>query len=450
MSLDVTHESRPIADPSELTDVFRSACKPPDQWRAGTESEALGVYATGPAVGAAPPYEGPRGIGALLARLATSGWVPIREGEHIIALARDGAHISLEPGGQIELAARPVSSVAVHAEDVRDYEQALAAASRELDIAWLGMGFRPFGTLDDVPWMPKGRYAIMRDYLPTRGRLAHEMMKRTATVQVSLDFSDVDDARAKLRCAFGITPLLTAMYASSPIVDGQVTDYQSYRARVWLETDPDRCGLLPFVFDDVDVFEAYTQWALDVPMFFVLRDRYLPARGMTFRRFLRDGFEGERATIGDWELHLSTLFPDVRIKRFIEVRGCDAGPRDMILALAPLLCGVLYDADARSEATALTASLTIDERLALAAAVPRAGFSAPVGRTGRKVLDLARELVAIADAGLARIEPGDRGYLEPLREIVATGRTRADAIVDVWRRAGGEPTAVIRSCRRFA
>jgi len=446
-----TPEPRPLEAASELVEYFRAACKSRERWRVGTENELIGVYSSGAEVGRAPAHEGPRGIGVLLERIGLTGWSPILEDGQIIALGCHDAQVTLEPGGQLELAARPVVSTADFEQDLRRYEGVVAQVSAELGIAWLGLGFRPFGHLADVPWMPKGRYRVMREYLPTRGGLAHEMMKRTATVQVNMDFSDADDAGAKLRCVMSVTPLLTGLYANSPVVDGAINGYQSYRAHVWHDVDPDRCGLLPFAFDDGDIFEKYVQWALDVPMFFVYRgERYVPAGGMTFRAFMRDGFQGERPSIDDWELHLSTVFPEARVKKYIEIRGCDAGSQAMVVALGPLCRGLLYDSTALAAATELTADLSFDERLALGEEVARRGLAAPVGATGHTVGELARELVEIAHDGLGRVAPEEQPYLDRLREIAETGRTQADAIIEVWQAAAGDPETVIAAFRRFA
>jgi len=438
----------PLSSVDDLVANFHSACKPVEQWRVGTESEMIGVYDAAPDLGAAPPYEGDRGICALLARIEQTGWSPIRERGNVIALASGDAQITLEPGGQLELAARPVTDAADNEADLLAYERVVADPSRDFGIAWLSLGFRPFGRLEDVPWMPKGRYAIMREYLPTRGALAHEMMKRTATVQVNLDFGDADDAAAKLRAAMSVTSILTAIYANSPIVDGALSDYQSYRSRAWHDTDPDRCGLLPFAFEDGDMFRAYAEYALDVPTFFIQRGDYFPAGGMTFRQFMAEGFGGTRATMQDWELHLSTLFPEARVKRFMEIRGCDSGARDMVLALGPLCRGLFYDADATAAATALTADLDYDRRLTLSKDVARLGLRAAAG--AHSVGDLAKQLVAIADDGLRRTAPNELRYLEPVREIVDTGRTRADIVADAWRDADGDPATIISAFRRFA
>ena len=443
-----TNDVPPLSSVDELVAEFQSACKPAAQWRVGTESEMIGAYAEPPELGKAPPYEGDRGIGALLSRIAEAGWSPVRENGNAIALASGDTQITLEPGGQLELAARPVDAAADTEAYLLAYERVVADASRDLGIAWLGLGFRPLGGLEDVPWMPKRRYSIMREYLPTRGKLAHEMMKRTSTVQVNLDFADAGGAAEKLRAAMSVTSIMTAIYANSPIVDGALSDYQSYRAHVWHHTDPDRCGLLRFAFEDGDIFRAYAEYALDVPMFFVHRGDYLPVGGMTFRQFMAEGFDGARATMEDWELHLSTLFPEARIKRFMEIRGCDGGTRDMVLALAPLCRGLFYDADARASATALTAGLDFDQRQTLSEDVARRGLRAGAG--AHAVGELAKQLVAIADDGLGRTAPSERRYLEPLREIVETGRTRADIAADAWRAADGDPIAAIRCFRRFA
>lgn len=433
----------PVQSTEELLDYFVKGCKPRTEWRIGTEFESIGVCTHDQALGAAPAYDGQSGVGALLETLSENGWEPVREGSTIIALVRGAEQVTFEPGGQLELAARPV----VHADelkvDLNRYIRELCDVSRRFGLAWLGVGFRPFGRLADVPWMPKGRYAVMREYMPTRGALAHEMMKRTATVQVNLDYGDEEDAGEKLRACMSITSILTAIFANSPIVDGAESGYQSYRSRVWLDTDPDRCGLLDLAFTGVPVFRAYTEWALDVPLFFVYRDGYQPASGMTFRQFLRDGFRGHRATMEDWALHLSTLFPEARLKRFLEVRGCDSGSPAMVLALAPLCRGLFYDDVARRSAIALTAALDMAERRALIHEVARHGLRARVSKTGHLVGDLARELVAIARDGLGRQAPTELPYLEPVQAIVDSGRTQADALLDIWRSTGGDPRAVI-------
>ena len=437
--------SEPIESIEQLVDYFLRGSKPRSEWRIGTEHEMIGVYAGGEEIGRAPPYGGDRGIAAIFDSFVESGcWEPVREGQDVIALVCAGAQMTFEPGGQLEHALRPLEHADELTTSMAKNVTQVAEPSSRLGLAWLSVGFRPFGKLEEVPWMPKRRYEIMRDYLPTRGALPLEMMKRTATVQVNLDFGDPDDAASKMRCAMGITSILTAIYANSPAVDGQLAGYQSYRSRIWLDTDPDRCGLLPFAFEDGDVLRAYTEWALDVPMFFLHRGDYRPASGITFRRFMRDGFAGERANMDDWALHLSTLFPETRLKQYMEIRGCDAGSFDMIAALGVLSRGLLYDDEARNQAIALTAGLAFSDRLDLLRAVPRSGLKTPVGRTGRTIGDLARDLLIIAAEGIARQEPTELPYLDPVRVIVEEGRTQADSLTDLWLATADDLPALIR------
>jgi len=439
---------RPVLDAGALAAAFAAAAKPRSAWRIGAEHEKIGVVA---ATGLPAPYDGPRGIAVLLEALAQRGaWTRTLDGEHLVALARGGERVTLEPGGQLELSGEPLSSLSEIEAEITGHLAELGPASRELGIAWLGVGFRPLGGLADVAWVPKGRYVVMRAYLPARGRRGHDMMKRTATVQANLDYADEEDAARKLRAVMSVTSIVTALFACSPLADGRDSGLQSVRAAAWLDTDPDRCGLLPFAFADGGLFRRYTEWALDVPMFFVHRDGYRPAGGMTFRRFLRDGFHGERATMDDWELHLSTLFPEARLRHYLEVRGADAGPLPMVLALPALAKGLLYDDDACRAATALTAHLSFAERLALRDEVPRLGLAAPVPGTGRPtqtVLDLARDLVALARAGLARVAPDEVDGLLPLDEVVATGRAPAERIRDAWRAAAGDGARLVEALR---
>ena len=292
--------------------------------------------------------------------------------------------------------------------------------------------------------MPKQRYDVMRAYMPTVGTRGLDMMLRTATVQVNLDFADEADAAAKLRCIYSITSILTALWACSPIADERITGMQSYRAYIWRDTDNARAGMLPFVFERSDIFRAYTEWALDVPLYFIYRGGYRPApRGLTFRAFMRDGWDGEHATHADWALHLSTLFPEGRLKRFIEVRGCDCGSLEMIEALAPMMRGILYDPTARAAATQLTAKLAFADRQRLADEVPQRGLAARAG--AHTVGELATELVAIAKDGLGRVAPLSLPLLAPVEAIAASRRTQADRIVEIWQRHAGDRRALIRA-----
>ena len=432
------HDAVPVRSFEDLRAYF-DAGKPREAWRIGTEHELIGVVR---ATGFAPAYDGPNGIGALFNWFAQRGGKPVLENGHMIALARGDAQLTIEPGGQFELAARPVLEDRELVDDMRAYLADLGAASRELGLAWIAAGLRPFRTRADIPWMPKERYDVMRRYMPTVGTRGLDMMLRTATVQVNLDFSDELDAAAKMRCIYSVTPMLTALWAASPIVDEKPIGFQSYRAWIWRDTDNARAGLLPFVFTRDDIFTAYTEWALDVPMYFVYRSGYhaVPA-GLTFRTFMRDGWNGQHATGEDWALHLSTLFPEGRLKKFIEVRGCDCGSIPMIEALAPMMRGLLYDPTARAAAIALTAKLTFEERQQLADDVPRAGLAARARE--HTIGELAKQLVAIARDGLTRVGPASIPLLAPVEEIAATGRTQSDRILELWQRHAGDRQALI-------
>ncbi|HEY1553363.1 MAG TPA: glutamate-cysteine ligase family protein [Kofleriaceae bacterium] len=443
------HDAVPVRSRDDLVRFFTASGKGRQAWRVGTEHELIGVVGS---TGQAPTYEGPHGIGALLAGFAANHGKPVAavdhdvvvESGHTIAIVRGDAQLTIEPGGQFELAARPVDDDRDFLADLRAHFVELAAVSKPLDLKWLSIGLRPFGTRADIPWMPKERYDVMRAYMPTVGTRGLDMMQRTATVQVNLDFSDEADAAAKMRCLYSVTSILTALWAASPIVDDKPSGYQTYRAWIWRDTDRARAGLLPFVFERADLFAAYTEWALDVPMYFVYRGGYVPAPAdLTFRKFMHDGWNGEHATRADWALHLSTLFPEGRLKKFIEVRGCDCGSADMIAALAPMMRGLFYDEAARDAATALTAGLSFADRQRLADEVPRAGFAA---RAGKHTLgELAKQLVAIAADGLSRVAPTARALLAPVEAIASSGRTQADGILELWQRHAGDRPALVHA-----
>ena len=441
------HDAVPVRSTDDLLSYFESAGKPASQWRVGTEHELVGVMTAGAgvaAIGEPPTYDGPHGIGMLFRWFADHGGTPVLEDDHMIALSRGDEQLTIEPGGQFELAARPISDDRDFITDLKSYIAQLGVASRELGLAWLSTGLRPFGTRADIPWMPKQRYAVMREYMPTVGTRGLDMMLRTATVQANLDFADEADAAAKLRCINSVTSILTALWACSPIVDERVSDYQSYRAWIWRDTDNARAGLLPFVFERDDIFRAYTEWALDVPMYFVYRGGYrrVPG-GFTFRQFMRDGFGGEHALRADWALHLSTLFPEARLKKFIEVRGCDCGSLEMIGALGPFMRGLLYDPAARAAAIALTAKLSFAERQQLAGEVPRLGFAARAGN--HSLGELAGELVAIARDGLSRVAPTALPLIAAVEDIATTRRTQSDRMIDLWKAHAGDRAALVRA-----
>jgi len=430
----------PIGSHDELLAYFRDAGKPASAWRVGTEHELVGVHLDGSPIA----YDGPDGIHALLDWFAARGGTPVRENDHPIGHMRGDEQISLEPGGQFELAGRPVGSDLDFVADLGAYTAQLGAAARELGLAFLSTGLRPFGGRGDIPWMPKERYDVMRAYMPTVGTRGLDMMLRTATVQANLDFADEADAAAKMKCVYSISSLLTALWAASPIVEDQVSGFQSYRAWIWRDTDNARSGFLPFVYDREDIFSAYTEWALDVPMYFVYRGGYRPVPDdLTFRRFMAEGWQGEHATRSDWGLHLSTLFPEGRLKKFIEVRGCDCGSLPMILALGPMMRGLLYDTSARTAATALMTKLSFAERQRIADDMPRQGFATKIG--AHSAGDLAIELVAIAKAGLQRVAPDAVSLLEPVEAIATSRRTQADRMIELWQQHAGNRAALVKA-----
>jgi len=430
----LTAES-PVTTISELVDYLRGGEKPLDCLRIGTEHEKIGlrVEDLGPV-----PYEGERGIGALLEKIAREdGWTPVFEAENVIALEKDGASITLEPGGQLELSGAPVRTIFETCSEFNRHLDLVRRVSEPLGLIWLSVGCNPLHEVEEIPQMPKARYRIMRRYLPTRGDFSLHMMHLTATVQANLDYSDEADMVAKMRTAMGITPVVSAIFANSSLSGGKPSGFVSRRIHFWRYTDPDRCGMLPFVFEPDFGYARYVDWALDIPMFFLVRDGdYLPAEGMTFRQFVKTGYEGHRATLTDFDRHLTTLFPEVRLKRVIELRGADAVPSGLTCALPALWKGILYDAEALAAAWELVEDWSFEEREAALDAVSREGLAADV--PGGPVLPLARELVSIAFGGLRRIgHPGEsrsdeRGFLEPLFEQLETGRSPGQVILDRW------------------
>ncbi len=423
----------PIESYEQLVSYFQDACKPRFEWKIGTEYEKLAVYADGRAV----PFSGPAGIEALLQRLSDRyGWDPIPEKGHIVALRRGQASITLEPGGQVELSGEPWPTIHQAAEEFRQHVEEILAVSKELGIYFLGLGMQPFSRLEEIEWVPKRRYEIMAPYMLRVGSLGHRMMKQTATVQVNLDFGSEADAMAKMRVATGLVPLLAAMYANSPLSDGDLNGYLSYRGHVWTDTDPDRCGLLRFVFTKRASFADYVEYALDVPMYFIVRDGWIDMTAYTFREFLRKGYGAHRATMADWNSHLTTLFPEVRMKQFIEVRAADSPPLELVLSIPALVKGVFYWDDAREAAWDLVKRWSWEELVALYHDVHRAAHDARI--RGIRVRDLCRELLDIAEYGLQRQgcvnEKGENEalYLERLIDQVRKGLCPAQQVRERW------------------
>jgi glutamate--cysteine ligase len=428
-----------IESRDELVAYLEAGCKPMADWRIGTEHEKFGFYRQDHApVG----YDGDRSIRALLEGMKHRFcWDGVMERGNIIALQRPncpkGGVISLEPGGQLELSGAPLATLHETDEELRRHLSEVTEIGNELGIGFLGIGFSPKWTLAETPVMPKARYAIMQRYMPTRGRLGLDMMFRTATVQVNLDFADEANMVAKMRVGFALQPIATALFANSPFTDGRPNGFQSYRAEVWRDVDPDRTGNLPFAFEPGMGFERYVDYALDVPMYFVYRSgRYIDAAGASFRDFLAGRLKelpGEHPTFDDWADHLTTLFPDVRLKRFLEMRGADAGPFAELMALPAFWVGLTYDPASLAEASALISDWTVSERRHLRDQVPRLGLKTPF-RHGT-ALDVAREAVAIAEKGLQRRANADKAgndecrHLASLVDIAAEGRSPADRLI---------------------
>lgn len=427
MSLDKEREKDPpLSTRADLTDYFRQAEKPAEQFRIGLEHEKLLVDRD---TGAPIPYEGPRGIGALLERLQRHGYTAYREApdKPVIALERGKETISLEPGGQLELSGSPLRTARdAHAENVKHLAE-LRAAAAALNMRIVALGYRPYGELATMPWMPKSRYSVMRETLGTRGKLAFDMMLMTATGQVSLDWSSEEDAVKKATAAARVAPLLVALYANSPLAQGKRTGYASYRSRVWSDVDPARTGYVRTMVEGGFSYDAYVDWALQAPMLFLRRDGgYLNPR-KTFQQYMETGFEGHVATHGDWADHLSTLFPEVRLKKVLEIRSADCAGPALTASLVALYRSILYDAQALEETLALMPKLKLEQHLAIHEAARRDGLRGVV--EGFKLADRARELLAIARRGLERLDPLDLPALVPLESLARTGRSLSDMVL---------------------
>jgi len=427
-------DTTPITDPRQLVDYLAAGCKPPDAWRIGTEHEKFGFRITD---FRPPPYE-PAGIRAMLDGLQRFGWEPILDAGNPIGLkgdaSRAGASVSLEPGGQLELSGGLLETLHDTRRELDQHFAEVRAVAEPLGLGFAALGFHPTMPRSAMPWMPKRRYAIMRRYMPLKGRLGLDMMLRTCTVQPNLDFASEADMVRKFRVALALQPVATALCANSPFTEGRPNGFLSYRAHVWTDTDPDRTGMPGVVFEEGFGFERYVDWVLDVPMYFIIRDgAFVDLAGSSFRDFLSGRLAarpGERPTIGDFADHLTTVFTDARLKRFLEMRGADAGTPEMMLALPAFWVGLLYDGAALEAAAALVRAHPWTEFAALRGVVPRRGLDTPW--QGGRLGDLARDLVAIAADGLkarGRRDPDgrdERVYLEPLREIAGGGPSQAE------------------------
>ncbi|MDR9395096.1 MAG: glutamate--cysteine ligase [Roseovarius sp.] len=427
----------PIEDRAQLAGYLESGCKPRADWRIGTEHEKFGYCKD---THEPIPYDGEHSVLAVLEGLRDRhGWQPLEEAGKLIGLEKDGANVSLEPGGQLELSGAPLETIHETCDEVNAHLRDVKDIADKVGVGFIGLGAAPEWTHDQMPVMPKGRYKLMTDYMDRVGTMGKSMMYRTCTVQVNLDFGSEADMVQKLRVALALQPVATALFANSPFFEGKPNGHKSWRARVWRDLDPDRTGMLPFVFEDGFGFEAWVEYALDVPMYFVYRDGvYIDALGQSFRDFLRGelpALPGEKPTLSDWADHLTTIFPEARIKKFMEMRGADGGPWRRLCALPAFWVGLMYDQTALDAAWDLCKGWDADTREALRVAASRDGLQARVGALSMH--DIARQAVAISEAGLkARARPGADGlipdethFLNTLKESVETGRVPADELL---------------------
>jgi glutamate--cysteine ligase len=428
-----------IENRDQLIRYFESGAKPRAQWRVGTEYEKVTVSAHD---GRALPYSGPRGVEQILRRMAERyGYEPEDEEGRVIALKGERASITIEPGSQIELSGEQCETIhCAHAEFSRHIEQ-LVEIGEEMGAAVLGLGMQPISTIDEIELIPKKRYRIMYPYMARKGRLGQRMMKQTAGVQANLDYGDEADAMRKMRLSMGLVPLVYAMFANSPLCDGRLNGYQSYRGHIWSDTDNERCGTLEFVFRDDAGFEDYVDYALGVPMYFLYRNHsaqdMTQPPGITFRQFMEHGWRGKRATMDDWATHLTTIFTEVRLKKYVEVRTADSQPPSLMLALPALFKGILYDSDCITGAWDLVKRWSFEQRLELTDAAQKFGLEARAGRISLR--ELALEALMIATVGLERQhcvnQHGDNEsiYLLRMLDQVRNGWTQASLTIERWK-----------------
>ena len=428
----------PIENRADLISVFAKGEKPVTRWRIGTEHEKF-VYRT--ADHRAPSYDEPGGIRDLLMAMTRYGWEPVMEGGNVIALSGSDGTVSLEPAGQLELSGAAVENLHQTCAETGRHLKQVKEVGAELGLGFLGLGLWPDKTRESLPIMPKGRYGIMLRHMPRVGSMGLDMMLRTCTIQTNLDYASEADMVQKFRVSLALQPLGTALFANSPFLEGKPNGYQSYRSHIWTDTDPARTGMLPFVFEDGFGYERYADYMLDVPMYFVYRDGgYIDAAGKSFRDFLDgtlDVLPGEKPSIADWNDHLSTAFPEVRLKSFLEMRGSDGGPWNRICALPALWVGLLYDQGALDAAWDLVKHWTIEDHQRIRDAVPKLGLATPMP-DGRTMNDLAKEVLDIATGGLnARgqinsMGDNESGFLNPLRQIVDCGKSPAQQLLEKY------------------
>jgi glutamate--cysteine ligase len=426
---------------TDLVSYFDSGSKPRSAWRIGAEHEKFAFHLD---TLRRPAYEGPDGIEAMLVGLERFGWKPYYEAGRIIALLKNGASVTLEPGGQFELSGAPLETIHDICDETGKHLEEVKAVASELGLGFVGVGFSPLWTREETPVMPKGRYKIMRSYMPKKGKLGLDMMLRTCTVQANLDYADEADMVLKFRTSLALQPIATALFANSPFIEGKPSGFLSARANVWTDTDPDRTGMLDFVFEDGFGFERYARYALDVPMYFVggkrlNREDYIDVSGQDFKAFLKGelpGLPGILPTMDDWADHLTTLFPEVRLKKYLEMRGADAGPWSRLCALPALWGGLLYDQPALEAAWELVRGWSNADHNALRGMAAKTGLKGEIA--GRPVKDWAMDVLEIAKMGLKnrnRLSGGmvdETGYLGELFEIADSGLTPADRLLEKY------------------
>lgn len=430
----------PIEHPDQLAEYIASGEKPREDWRIGTEHEKFGYTTTG----LKPlPYEGDASIKTMLEGLRDRfNWEPVYEAGHIIGLTRDGANVSLEPGGQLELSGAPLETIHQTCDEVNQHLAEVKEIASKIGAGFMGLGAAPIWSLKEMPMMPKGRYRLMNDYMTRVGTMGQDMMYRTCTVQVNLDFGSEADMVKKLRVALALQPVATALFANSPFLDNKLNGMKSWRANIWQHLDDARTGMLPFAFEDGMGYERWVDYVLDVPMYFVYRDgKYINALGQSFRDFMKGqlpALPGEIPTLSDWADHMTTVFPEARVKKFIEMRGADGGPWRRLCALPALWVGLIYDDTALDAAWDLVKGWDNETREELRRGASKSALDAQVGDI--KMRDLARQVLDISEVGLkARAKPGAGGlvpdeshFLNTLRESVDTGRVPADELLEKY------------------
>lgn len=432
-----------LTNKKQLLDYMQAGCKPPENWRIGTEHEKFAYHLSD----LSPlEYEGPSGIRALLEGMTKFGWQPVIENGNPIALVKpDNSSITLEPAGQVELSGAPVENIHQTCSEVSEHLKQVKEIAKDLGIGFIGLGYQPKWPREEAPWMPKSRYKIMREYMPKVGSMGLEMMQATCTVQVNLDFDSEATMVKMFRISLALQPIATALWANSPFKNGKPSGYLSYRSHIWTDTDPDRCGTIPFVFEEGFGFERYVDYILDVPMYFVYRNGvYIDAAGQSFRDFMNGALPalpGEYPTEKDWEDQLTVAFPEVRLKKFLEMRGADGGPWNRICALPAFWVGLLYDDQAREAAWDLIKDWSAEEHEMLRNEAPKHALGTPF--RNNTVCDIALEALQISHQGLSRrniqdsVGMDETHFLNPLFRIAESGFTPAEDLLCAYERRWG-------------